>query len=280
MNNAIMIPGADYTTNKLDTIEILTPIPCEGLDISQSTASMNAVGSTLTLIVTKTPFDTTDAVIWTTSNSSVATVADGIVTQTGVGVVVITATCGQRTASCTVTAIHVVNFDTSANVLTMKNAGIINNSDYMYGTGPAAGTTGFLEWASFVNETGGYKLASQVGSAAAFKTAYPEAFPCYAFAIPSGASKIRFTHPDSAPDKLFLYFILSNTRSSVTSEESAKLSGSSRYTVSNVSGEYCDVVLSEITQADGADSFVPVWYDSQQSDVTGWASGWSMTISA
>lgn len=102
MSKALVIKGADFSTNKLATIVISDPVPCTGLTMNKSTASLTSLGATETLSVTKTPADTTDAVTWSTSDSSVATVANGVVTAAGIGTATITATCGQQTATCTV----------------------------------------------------------------------------------------------------------------------------------------------------------------------------------
>ena len=103
MGKALLIRDADFSVNKLDTVEIGTPVPCTGLTLSASTGTMQKVGSTLTLTATVTPADTTDAVLWATSDANVAEVAAGVVTQKGVGTVTITATCGEETASCVFT---------------------------------------------------------------------------------------------------------------------------------------------------------------------------------
>ncbi len=70
------------------------------------------VGERFTLTATLTPSDATDAVIWSSGNEDVATVvADasdrlkGVVTAKSVGSAVITVTCGDFSATCTVTVI-------------------------------------------------------------------------------------------------------------------------------------------------------------------------------
>lgn len=83
-----------------DTISGLVISSVTDLDVSPTTASV-AVGETTTLTTTTTPADA--GVIWTTSNSGVATVAGGVVTGVRAGVAVITATAGTYSASCTVT---------------------------------------------------------------------------------------------------------------------------------------------------------------------------------
>ena len=61
------------------------------------------IGGTATLNATVLPSDATDkTVVWTSSNPSVATVSDGLVTAVGAGTATITATAGGKSATCTV----------------------------------------------------------------------------------------------------------------------------------------------------------------------------------
>lgn len=78
-----------------------TPVPCTGITLSESTLSFTS-GDPVTLTATVEPADTTDAVVWTSSNPSVATVNNGVVTPIGEGNATITATCGSQTATCSV----------------------------------------------------------------------------------------------------------------------------------------------------------------------------------
>ena len=101
MSKALVINGADFSANKLATIVITEPVPCTGISLNQSSASLVAPG-TVTLTATPTPSNTTDSVVWTSSNNSVATVEDGVVTGVSSGSATITATCGSYSASCTI----------------------------------------------------------------------------------------------------------------------------------------------------------------------------------
>ena len=83
-----------------------------GITLSQTEASMTVGGETLTLTATVAPDNAADkTVTWTTSDASVATVADGVVTAVGAGTATITATAtngtadtsDDKTATCEVT---------------------------------------------------------------------------------------------------------------------------------------------------------------------------------
>lgn len=84
--------------------ESLTPIeriPCTGITLSTNTIEFTASG-TQTIVATVTPDNTTDKVIWSSDNESVATVTGGIVRALSNGVAVITASCGEFPATCSV----------------------------------------------------------------------------------------------------------------------------------------------------------------------------------
>lgn len=78
-----------------------TPVPCTGITLDRSTLAFTS-GDPVTLTATVEPADTTDAVVWSSYNPSVATVNNGVVTPVGEGSTTITATCGSQTATCSV----------------------------------------------------------------------------------------------------------------------------------------------------------------------------------
>lgn len=75
--------------------------PCTDVTLDKTTAEVKK-GETVTLKATKTPTDTTDKITWITSDASVATVADGVVTGVARGTATITVKCGEKTATCEV----------------------------------------------------------------------------------------------------------------------------------------------------------------------------------
>ena len=77
-------------------------ISATGITLDKTTAS-GKVGDTVTLTATVTPSNSDDVVEWSTSDASVATVENGVVTFHKAGTVTITAKAGDKTATCAVT---------------------------------------------------------------------------------------------------------------------------------------------------------------------------------
>ncbi len=83
-----------------------TTVAVTGVTLSASALSLTAGGATGTLTATVAPANATNkTVTWTSSNTAVATVANGVVTPVAAGTAVITVTTadGAKTATCTVT---------------------------------------------------------------------------------------------------------------------------------------------------------------------------------
>ena len=78
------------------------PVPCTGLTLSASALTF-ANTSLQTLTAAPTPADTTDRVVWESSDPSIATVKNGVVTPKWNGICTIKATCGNVQAECAVT---------------------------------------------------------------------------------------------------------------------------------------------------------------------------------
>ncbi len=95
---------ATTANGKTDTSTVMVLIHARGLTLDRAEMTMEK-GSTETLIATPDPIDTTDPITWVSSDESIATVIDGVVTAVSVGDAVITAKCGDYEASCKVTVI-------------------------------------------------------------------------------------------------------------------------------------------------------------------------------
>ena len=90
-----------WTDAYVTSLTPIIPVPCTGLTLSTSTLTFTAVG-TQTIVATPEPSDTTDIIIWNSSNEEVVTVNNGVVKAVFNGEAIITATCGSVTATCSV----------------------------------------------------------------------------------------------------------------------------------------------------------------------------------
>ena len=104
--NALLTLSSDNVEDKTISLNIVNTeerptIPCEAIGLSATILNLME-GKSDTITTMLTPPDTTDEVIWSASNEN-CTVVNGVVTAVKEGECVITATCGQRQASCTVT---------------------------------------------------------------------------------------------------------------------------------------------------------------------------------
>ena len=94
-----------YTATSTVTVEKSSVVPVTGVKLDKTTASI-AVGETVTLTATVLPSDATNKnITWSTSNSKVATVSNGVVKAVAAGNATITVTTedGSHTATCEVT---------------------------------------------------------------------------------------------------------------------------------------------------------------------------------
>ena len=99
----ITIGGTVYSDGITESPYTFAPV--KGISLNKTSTTLT-VGSSETLTATVIPDNATDkSVTWATSNASVATVADGMVTAVGPGTATITVTTvdGGYTATCTVT---------------------------------------------------------------------------------------------------------------------------------------------------------------------------------
>lgn len=175
MARTLIIKNADFSVNKVATVEIEEDVPCTGITLNKSTLAIIHIGDTDTLVATATPLDTTDSIIWSTSDASVATVAGGVITAIKCGSATITATCGSHTATCTIVVTHVATLAFEIGKSLNHDA----NNDYCsFASGVSRYAIGFSEDATL-------KIANYYGDS---NRRYP-------VSIPNGANKIEITSP-------------------------------------------------------------------------------------
>lgn len=93
--------GKQVVIGENGTVEVVN-IPATGITLDKTNVELFR-GETVTLTATVSPDNSTDTVEWSSSDNSVATVANGVVTGVKQGTAVITAQTGTVSASCTVT---------------------------------------------------------------------------------------------------------------------------------------------------------------------------------
>lgn len=208
MGKALVIKNVDFGTNKLTTVTLSDPIPCTGISLNKSAVSFTEAGATDRLTATVTPANTTDAVIWTTSDSNVVSVADGLVTATGCGTATITATCGNQTATCICTVSVALTFAYKLG----RFSDIPNNRQYVRVNGTDAH---FATAHSAETLTGKKKVVDQVS--------YQN---MWAIPLPAGASKVNFTEIP-ATHRVTVFFVDNDTASPASgmSEYASMISG-------------------------------------------------------
>ena len=125
MATTLVIKGANFSANKIDTVIITDPIPCTGISFSAASANVD-YGGTYTVSYTVTPADTTDAIEWSSDNADFA-VNNGVVTIGAVGTATITAICGEYSATITLTSTATYDADDYDSA---DNMGLDYTSDY------------------------------------------------------------------------------------------------------------------------------------------------------
>lgn len=213
MSKALIIKGADFSTNKVATITFGT-VPCTAIALDESSLNI-AIGGTEELTATLTPSNTTDTLSWASSDDTVASVANGVITAVGLGAAVITATCGQQTATCAVAIVG-----NMADGYKVSGYGLAGTATQQSGNGqiyPDAFTSKGL----IACETGTLKLARM-------SSGDPQLYP---FIFPTGTNKVRITITDNTitPDRVYLF-------NSATSAQGASsiVKAITKYTTSNM----------------------------------------------
>lgn len=101
MSKALVIKNVDFSANKVATV-VFNDKPCTAVSFAHDAETISSLG-TFTLSYTLTPVDTTDSVMWYSSDSSVVSISSGVLTANGLGTANITITCGGCSATCAVT---------------------------------------------------------------------------------------------------------------------------------------------------------------------------------
>lgn len=109
--------------------DMINPVPATSVMLSKTALAFAGEG-TQTITATVEPSDTTDTLVWETSNPAVATVADGAITAIGDGSATITARAGGVYAEC---AVQVSGIGTKYSVVrNLTNVTTTNEDDVVY----------------------------------------------------------------------------------------------------------------------------------------------------
>lgn len=103
MGYAMKLKQVNFSSVAVDKVNYIIPVPCTGISLNPSSLTFDTAEETKNVVATITPSDTTDTLLWASSNENVATVSDGAVTIHGIGTATITATCGEQTATISIT---------------------------------------------------------------------------------------------------------------------------------------------------------------------------------
>lgn len=178
MAKTLVINGVNYAENKIETVTFIDEIPCTALSISSESESFDSIGDTATVTATVTPSNTTDALNWSTSDNTVASVTNGVITAVGVGTATITATCGSKSATCAITVRAFMNTDNVAEHIGYK----------MSDGNASTGGSELITWNSAASDYGGYY--SNVGDLKFYR---PSDVSIYPYIMPQNTGSIRVT---------------------------------------------------------------------------------------
>lgn len=247
MSKALVIKGASFAANKVETITLTQPIPCTGLSVSPTTVSFTALNTTQQLTVTKTPADTTDTISYASSNENVATVSNsGLITCVGVGSATITVMCGEQSAEVTLTAIHSIVLD---DVYSVLNGMIYAETLSLSATPPKdyisySGSTKGRLYYSNKNTLQGYK---------AFAMAASVTDEMFAIPLPKGATKVSFDPPTGMRNRGFFVLLNSHEKQTYVNGVNAAL-GIQHYLRNNIATYPSEIDFANYASA--ADSFI------------------------
>ena len=138
----------NITVNIVNTEE-LKEIPCTSLQLSQTSLNLK-IGDVVNIIASPIPSNTTDTVLWSASNGN-CKVENGVVTAISSGDCIVTATCGDQSATCSINIVESVvasgllhyDFSAVSNSITVED--IIGDNDAILGANRSADADGAVD---------------------------------------------------------------------------------------------------------------------------------------
>ena len=95
MATTLVIKNANFSVNKIETVSFAEKA-CTDIEINDASYALTSIGGTQNVDYTVTPSDTTDSITWSSSDTDVVTVENGVITAVGIGEAVVTVTCGSH----------------------------------------------------------------------------------------------------------------------------------------------------------------------------------------
>lgn len=237
--------GQDYYDALYDAL--YPPIPATAISLNTNALSFATLNTTQSLTATLTPSDTTDTVSWLSSDNTVATVSNGVVTSVGYGTCTITATAGSVSATCSVTIAQATLSSISA---VYTQSGTVYNTDSLDSLKTDLVVT--ATWSNSATSTvssNDYTLSGNLSV---------------------GTSTITVSYGGKTDTFIVTVTVMPvNPFDGVSWNDGFRISGGSEYTGQNnySTTDYVDVsdisdVTIELTSTSGNVSYVIAWYSS------------------
>jgi hypothetical protein len=103
LKNKFDVLYIQYEEVKNQVNESLKVVECVSLTINESTLEINGLNESIELVATVLPTNCNEDVIWVSTDPSIASVTNGVVTTIDTGKCSIIAVCGSKSASCQLT---------------------------------------------------------------------------------------------------------------------------------------------------------------------------------
>lgn len=287
MANTLLIKGADFSTNKVATVDF-DRVHTTDIEI-ESSVSLTSLGATHQITYTLTPANSGDPISWSSSDTNVCTVSDsGIVTAVGCGTATITATSNGHSDTCAVTNsnIELIGFTRAprSRIASVNASSHANNADTYIGLSQTSfdalmimvdtdetktKLNACVDYAKLDSTTGKYYLPDSYTSSNPYRLTNSIGY-IVPIAIPNGCTSIKMVGLNAhyAP---YIMWYKSDTRASDSDENQQYFSAYKK--ASPTPGNYSWVYKQETTVSveSGYDCFTIMWQADTANGATDFA---------